>query len=126
MADVRLTSNVSRQPASEISAAGAISPSVPALLKAISSPPKDVTASSVRAGGMRSSAMSPAKATASPPSSAISAMRRSSSEARRAVTTSFAPSRAKSFAAARPMPELAPVMIAVFPSRMRICFSIST
>ena len=49
---------------------------------------------------------------AAPPLALISATRLASSDSRRAPTTTLAPSAAKSFAVARPMPELAPVTMA--------------
>src|SRR5262249_34685455 len=89
----------------------------PALLSATSSPPKRSTASRTSAAANPSSRTSPASGMASPPSPVISAASASISAARRAPSTTFAPSRANSFAAGWPMPELAPATIATFLSR---------
>ncbi len=117
---VRLVSSVSRQPSAEIEDISPIAPRTPALLKAASRPPKRRTASLVSASCRDSSRTSPARIAASPPIAAISSASAASAFSFRAVTTTFAPSRAKSSAAARPIPELAPVMIAVFPSSLGI------
>src|SRR6185369_15540386 len=60
---------------------------------------------------------SPATARALPPSAIISAASASSRSLRLAVMTTAAPARARAAAVAYPMPELAPVTMAVFPER---------
>src|SRR6185369_3046995 len=60
---------------------------------------------------------SPATARALPPSATISAASASSRSLRLAVITTAAPARARAAAVAYPMPELAPVTMAVFPER---------
>src|SRR6185312_11584175 len=111
---VRLVSTASRHPAIGISVVGPIAPSVPALLKLMSSPPNVDTAASTARFAVDSSFTSPTTAIARPPAPSMRATRSFNSACLRATTTTLAPSLANKRAAACPMPELAPVTIATF------------
>ena len=112
---VRLMAMVSVQPCADTPVVGPISPKVPALLNAMSSPPNRSVASATSDAASSSERTSPASATATPPAASISATTLASSASRRAASTTLAPSWANSLAVARPIPVLAPVTIATLP-----------
>ncbi len=115
-----ITANTASQSPGAISASGAMGPTVPALLKAISSPPNSSFAAATSVAWVRASDTSPATQCAFPPNAAISCATLSRPASPRAFSTSDAPSRAKSNAAARPIPDDAPVMIATLSFKLVI------
>src|SRR3954468_2044189 len=100
---IRLTRNISCQSATSCSKIEASPPEMPALAKKTSRPPCSPTAASIRA---RTSSSRPASAAITPSPAATSA----------AITV--APSRANRAALALPIPEAAPVTIAILPSSL--------
>ena len=116
-APVRLVAMTCDQSSTERSANGFKAPTAPALLNAMSRAPKVSTAALTATTWVLAIPTSPVTDIARPPRRSISATKLSSRRARRAHTTSCAPSAAKSLAASRPIPELAPVTIATFPSK---------
>lgn len=114
---MRFVSMLSSQAARVRSVAIAPGTIVPALLNATSRPPNRDSARSTSPCANPVSRTSPARHAACPPACWISVTAWSSSAWRRAPSTTWAPWRAKRIAAARPIPELAPVRRAVLPVR---------
>src|SRR5262249_3597670 len=98
------------------SCTGLVGPPSPALLTSVSSLPKALRPAATMRLTSASLAASPVKAIALPPALVISATVSSTSAPERAAHTTAAPSRANSWLITRPMPLLAPVMIATLPS----------
>ena len=89
---------------------------VPALLKSASSPPKASTAVAIIRSVSAASATSAAHGTATAPCDSIIATVSSTLGPRTSAATTCAPSAAKRSALARPMPDPAPVTMAILPS----------
>jgi hypothetical protein len=106
---VRLTRMTRSHSASDTSAAADIPSMMPALFTSTSSPPKVSTAAATTCSTTAGSLRSPVTATAVPPAASISATTALAVSALTSATTTLAPSPANRSAAARPMPEPAPV-----------------
>jgi hypothetical protein len=105
---IKLTRNISCQSSTLCSNSEARPPDTPALAKKMSSPPKRSSAVWTRSWTSSSLPASARTARAAPPISAAV-----SSWPFRSAQTTFAPSAAKRIALARPMPEPAPVTMAI-------------
>src|SRR5215217_7684349 len=113
----RFTATRRSHSSSVISWAGLTGCSMPALLKAMSRPPKRSTVAASAASICSLLVTSHATATAWPPACSIRRAVSSTPSAAMSATTTPAPSRANARAAARPMPLVAPVTKATFPSK---------
>src|SRR5215470_12270168 len=119
-----LTPNVSSKSEPPRSPIGPFFPSMPALLNSTSSWPNSFTVPSTTAFTSASLATSARMNFALPPAFWMACTTATPSASRRDATTTFAPSRANSSAAARPIPALPPRTSATFDSNRFIAVSL--
>ncbi len=112
---VTLVRSTASQSSSRTSPTGPAPRNIPALLTAMSSPPKRLTLSSTRSRTRPESVTSTVTAPAVPPPASMSRTVSSREAAVRPAATTEAPSAAKASAMARPRPEPAPVTRTVLP-----------
>jgi hypothetical protein len=116
----RTLTAITRSQSSTLSSTAVPGRSVPALLNSTSSRPNCSTVLATMASTEAASATSTSMATAWPPPSLMAATVSSALRRRTSATATAAPSAAKRIALAAPMPEPAPVTIAIlFSSSMR-------